>query len=191
MSSKKKILEAIAGNKPAATALPELLAFSHGENLEEKFAQSVVQNGGAILEADSPGDIQAFVKENFVQGLTVVSLVEGITGNLDARLVADPHELEKVEVAIMQGEIGVAENAAVWISEKSMPHRVLPFITQHLILVLDKTRLVGDMHEAYQQLDVAAEGYGVFVAGPSKTADIEQSLVVGAHGPRSFTVFLR
>ena len=71
-----------------------------------------------------------------------------------------------------------------------MVHRVLPFIAQHLIVLLKKDRLLGNMHEVYQKINAAAPGYGLFVAGPSKTADIEQSLVIGAHGPRSMVTFI-
>lgn len=50
------------------------------------------------------------------------------------------------------------------------------------------------MHAAYDRIAAleaaAAYGFSTFIAGPSKTADIEQSLVLGAHGPISLTVFL-
>jgi L-lactate dehydrogenase complex protein LldG len=49
---------------------------------------------------------------------------------------------------------------------------------------------VPTLHEAYQQLAVNEAGYGVFKAGPSKTADIEQSLVIGEHGSMSLLVFI-
>jgi L-lactate dehydrogenase complex protein LldG len=71
-----------------------------------------------------------------------------------------------------------------------MLHRALPTVTQHLALVLDRRRLVATMHQAYAQLTTGPGGYGMFVAGPSKTADIEQSLVIGAHGARSLVVFV-
>ena len=46
------------------------------------------------------------------------------------------------------------------------------------------------MHHAYDRIAQAEYPFGLFLAGPSKTADIEQSLVLGAHGSRSMTVFL-
>ena len=102
----------------------------------------------------------------------------------------DPHELADTDLAILRAHFGVAENAAVWMTEECMIERALPFICQHLAVLIDKKDIVGTMQEAYERLGVAAYGFGVFIAGPSKTADIEQSLVLGAHGPVSMTVFV-
>ena len=71
-----------------------------------------------------------------------------------------------------------------------MGNRALPFICQHLVIVLPIKKLVPTMHQAYQSIDVSANGFGTFIAGPSKTADIEQALVIGAHGARSLVVYL-
>lgn len=190
MSSRQAILDAIARNKPQPTALPELLSFPSDEDLVAKYTQSVTLNGGTAMEVDSLDDIRAYIKENFLEDLQVASLVDEIPGNIEISSITDPHDLEAVELAVVRGEVGAVENAAIWVSEKNLPHRVLPFIAQHLIIILEKANLVPNMHEAYQKIDVKGTGYGVFIAGPSKTADIEQSLVIGAHGARSLTVFL-
>jgi L-lactate dehydrogenase complex protein LldG len=97
--------------------------------------------------------------------------------------------LEQVDLAVIQGEIGVAENGTIWVPESNMLNRALPFITQHLVLVLDKKNIVANMQQAYDKLE-GVGSYGVFIAGPSKTADIEQSLVIGAHGARSMMVLI-
>jgi len=86
--------------------------------------------------------------------------------------------------------MAIAENGAIWVTEKNMGNRILPFSCEQLILVIEETNIVNNMHEAYNLLNVAEDGYGVFIAGPSKTADIEQSLVIGAHGRISFKVFI-
>ena len=190
MSSKQDILKAIAKNKPNETVLPDLLSFPSTEDLVEKYTQSVTLNGGTAMEAASLEAVQTYIDENFIEGLQIVSMIDEIKGNIEVSSITDPHELETVELAVIRGEVGSTENAATWISEKTLPHRVLPFISQHLIIVLEKANLVANMHEAYQKIDVRETGYGVFIAGPSKTADIEQSLVIGAHGARSLTVFL-
>ena len=190
MSSREAILEAIAKNKPRPTALPELLSFPSDEDLVAKYTQSVTLNGGTAIEVTSLDEVKAYIQENFLEDLQVVSLIEEVPGTLEISSITDPHDLETVELAVVKGEVGAVENAAIWVSEKNLPHRVLPFITQHLIIILEKSNLVPNMHEAYRRIDVTKTGYGVFIAGPSKTADIEQSLVIGAHGSRSLSVFL-
>jgi L-lactate dehydrogenase complex protein LldG len=83
----------------------------------------------------------------------------------------------------------VAENGSIWVTDRAVRHRALFFIVQHLALVIPAHSIVHNMHQAYDRLELGGAEFGVFIAGPSKTADIEQSLVIGAHGPRSLTVF--
>ncbi|GHV54896.1 hypothetical protein FACS1894181_18680 [Bacteroidia bacterium] len=99
-------------------------------------------------------------------------------------------KLDKVQHALFNGRFGVAENGAIWLEDEDLPHRLLPFITEHLLLRIDASRLVGTMHEAYKRIAACDWGFGVFISGPSKTADIEQSLVYGAHGARELTVII-
>jgi L-lactate dehydrogenase complex protein LldG len=121
----------------------------------------------------------------------VVNAVEALgNANVETYINKSPAEVEGVETFFVKGEVGVAENASIWIPERNMLNGMLPFICQHLVIVVEANNIVANMHEAYERIKVDEDGYGVFIAGPSKTADIEQSLVIGAHGPLSLNVFI-
>lgn len=85
----------------------------------------------------------------------------------------------------------MAENACIWIPQQ-MKEKAVCFISENLIILLPKSQIVNNMHEAYKRIefDQTYDGYGTFISGPSKTADIAQVLVMGAQAARSVTVLL-
>ena len=191
MSSRDDILARIRARKPAATPLPEVPAFPRPEIDRLAHFQTVLESvGGQCLRVRDEAELPALVQATFADLREVGSAHPAVPGSVDLRGLSDPHDLAGLDLAIIPGRWGVAENAAIWLDETCLPQRALPFITQHLLITLPVTQLFWNLHEAYAQMAVQATGYGLWLSGPSKTADIEQSLVIGAHGARSLTVVL-
>lgn len=191
--SRASILKAIKENKPTLVALPEidLDFFSEAIDLMETFRSNVELVGGNVFELEQIGDLDAEINRIYPNAQRIVSLVEGSgLGNVHLNKETDPHDLGNVDLSIINGEFGVAENGAVWISETHFPIRVLPFITNDLVIVLSKKELCLHMHDAYRLIVNRERNFGLFLSGPSKTADIEQCLVIGAHGAMSLTILL-
>ncbi len=105
--------------------------------------------------------------------------------------LSSPKALHPLDLAIIKGEFGVAENGAIWVDAGKLPDRAIPFLCENLVVMIDSNELVTDMHQAYQRTDTSDYSYGVFITGPSKTADIEQTLVVGAQGPKRMLVLCK
>ncbi|MEO6313678.1 MAG: LUD domain-containing protein [Chitinophagaceae bacterium] len=192
MNSREKILAAVKKNQPALEELPSLQDIDavRFDDLQGKFKTVLETIGGVLLHANNIAAVGDYVRDTFKEGDKFITSIIALTGIEQINHNDKAHSLEDVEVAVISGAFGVAENAAIWITASSLKTRVLPFICQHLVVVLNEQDLVHNMHEAYDKIAAEAYDYGVFIAGPSKTADIEQSLVLGAHGPKSMTVFL-
>ena len=99
-----------------------------------------------------------------------------------------PAELEDVDVGVVRAVFGVAETGSVWLSEREFGVNVLGFLSQHLVVLLDPSSIVPDLHHAYRHPGFFEARYAVFMTGPSATADIEGVLVRGAQGIRTLTV---
>jgi L-lactate dehydrogenase complex protein LldG len=191
MSSRQKILDAVRSRTLPPAELPSLSqAWIRYEDRQKQFAAALEFVGGRPAFVASRDEIGRVIAEHpaFAAAKKIVSRVAELPGNVDLSAVADPHELEDVDFAVLPGKFGVAENGAVWTTDEGLRQRAIYFIVQHLVLVIDGREIVNNMHEAYERLSLGAPGFGAFLSGPSKTADIEQSLVIGAHGPRSMTV---
>jgi L-lactate dehydrogenase complex protein LldG len=205
MNSREKILGTIRGNQPPLRELPSLptgggtgdswqagVDGGRATNLSAAFTTTLEGIGGQVFLVSGYDRIAAILREQHPDARRIISGCAELAGFAETGVhYDDPHTLENVDLAILRAHFGVAENGACWMTEDQMIERALPFITQHLALVLRRDAMVADMHAAYELIAAAGDyGFATFIAGPSKTADIEQSLVLGAHGPRSLIVFL-
>jgi L-lactate dehydrogenase complex protein LldG len=192
MSSREKILSAVKKNQPALQPLPDVAAIN-AIQFDDAFAQfsTVLKNiGGTVVVVKNLNEVSQYVQHTFNGGQNCITTITELKGVNELNTHEDAHALQNVELAVIPAQFAVAENGAVWITEEQYKTRVLPFICNHLAVIIDKNNIVNTMHQAYDLIQNADYGFGVFIAGPSKTADIEQSLVLGAHGPKSMTVFI-
>ena len=192
MDTRTQILQKIKQNQATKTDLPDLTALiEKQENVAPKFKEMLESIGGKAIEIGFMSEIKEILLKEYPNTQRVINhQVPEIDLGEQNWQDSDPHSLQNVDLTILKGHFGIAENGSIWLTESLMGQRVAPFITQYLVVVLDTKNLVPTMQHAYQKIKNEDYGYGIFLAGPSKTADIEQSLVLGVHGARGLLVFL-
>ena len=189
----------------STTAGAKLIEANEGDNLSELIRQAYPD---------------AKVVSTNVEGITAESLSQAYGREVELRnpdTVETAQQLDGTDVGVLQGGVACAENACVWIPQ-TMKERAVCFISEYLVILVKRENIVSNMHQAYQWLEerpcgepqgtvaelqgtvaapqgTAAEAqgdipYGTFISGPSKTADIEQSLVYGAQAACGVTVIL-
>ena len=146
--------------------------------------------GGEAYVVHDFKEIESIITEGFQHAKRIVSTYKELVSFEKMIDADDPHEFADVDLFITTSNLAVAKNGALWITDEGLRARVLPFISQQLAVIIKKEFIVATMHDSYDIIADADYGYAVFVAGPSKTADIAQSLVLGAHGPKTMTVFI-
>ena len=148
--------------------------------------------GGQVIEVDAGRDINVLIRELFPEAKEIASNLPEITiATRNPDTVGRARDLNGTDVGIIRGQFGVAENGCIWIPQ-TMKEKAICFISENLIILLPKSQIVNNMHEAYKRIefDKTYDGYGTFISGPSKTADIAQVLVMGAQAARSATILL-
>lgn len=190
--SREQILAQVKNNQPAQRSLPIIDVLVEDKNWVDELTAKLEILHVAVFKVASYNEIATILQNESKAADRVVTTIPQLTGAatfIDA-VKEDAHNLENVELAIIPGHFAVAENGAIWITEDLIKYRVLPFIAQQLAVVINKENIVPNMHIAYDKIANTNYDFGVFIAGPSKTADIEQSLVLGAHGPKGMMAFI-
>lgn len=188
--ARSEILAAVRAARPASVAAPDVAAWRREHvrprgDVVARFVHAAASAGAEVAQVDDATEtIQALASGRS----RVLSAFDGVerTGNTPP----DVEKLRDLELFICPASLGVAENGAVWIAPSMAAHRAALFLATHVVVVLDRATIVDTQHDAYDRIDIRAGAFGVFVAGPSKTADIEQSLVIGAHGPTGVSIVI-
>jgi len=185
MSAKEKILKLLSDRRSPPKAAPQLPP-SHWQpdDLIRSFSKALEAAGGEAELLSDPGELPSTLKRSFPDAETI----------LDTRQLSSPETAQEGkhsrDLVIVEGKLGVAENGAVWVEWRDQHPRSALTLAENLALILPKKALVATMQAAYEALDLSTVPYGLFLSGPSKTADIEQALVIGAHGAIRLRVFL-
>jgi L-lactate dehydrogenase complex protein LldG len=179
------------GYEEHLTRLPEVPGFpAAGEPILPYFRRQLEAMGGSSFEVADAAAARAKVAERFPDAKVICSAVPELPGTRRIEDVRAPHELNDVDVGVVRSPLGVAEAGAVWLTQTELVVNALGVLSQHLVVLLDPAAVVRTVHDAYGRIDLAASPYGVFLAGPSATGDIEGVIIHGAQGARSLTVLL-
>lgn len=184
---RNKILLNIQRNIIKPVKLPEpFYSAEKGVNKVSLFKEILLQIGGDCIEVNTTEELNFLLHNNFKNAtdLRRNKLLEKFPSSYSKE------SLEGLKTVILEGQFGVAENGSIWVNDSNFPNRLIPFISEELVLCLDSTQIVRNMHDAYFKINNAISGFGVFISGPSKTSDIEQHLVYGAHGAKKLVVIL-
>ena len=194
MSSKEDILKTYRANVRQKFDMPDLSDIS-AVTYPDPLAQFVKMSevvGGKVIEVAPGKDIDGLIRELFPDAKEIASnLPEFSIATRNPDTIDSAQALNGTDVGIIRGKFGVAENGCIWIPQ-TMKEKAVCFISENLIILLPKSQIVNNMHEAYKRIefDETYDGYGTFISGPSKTADIAQVLVMGAQAARSVTILL-
>lgn len=155
-----------------------------------QFEESLKVAGGQSVRLNPGDDINEVIRRLYPDAKNIASDLTEITcANINPDTVDEPQKLAGTDVAVVRGDFGVAENGMVWVP-RNVRWKALYFVAEALVLLMAHERVVSNMHQAMQRPELNDFDFGCFIAGPSKTADIEQALVIGAHGARNLTVLL-
>lgn len=192
MSSRDEILASIKKNTLHKYEYPTWkINTVQYPDLVKQFISISAAVGGEAVELPEGEDVNEYILKRYPNMNAIASNMSEITcATMNPDDVEVAQDLNGTDLAVVKGEIGVAENGCVWIPQ-TVKHKIIYFIAERLVIILEKKNLVNNMAEAYEKIQQLPKyNFATFISGPSKTADIEQTLVKGAHGAMETLVIL-
>lgn len=192
MNAKESILSKLRAHTRETYEKPDLsfAKLTYPDPLESFITTATTAAGAKVIRMQEGDDINDLIRRAYPDARTIASNLPGIKADRNPDTAATPQDLDGTDVSVVEGSVGCAENACIWIPQ-TMKQRAVCFICEYLVIILDSNNIVDNMHEAYSRIEMPESGFGCFISGPSKTADIEQALVYGAQSFCGVTIILR
>lgn len=208
MPARKHILARLRGGGATPLAAPVLTAEATRTLAEPHHLQSLRDNLAAahaeIIDADSASWRDALAELCARKNIRTLMLpphgidLDEWTGGPRIRRFDAPMEslkdalFSEVDAGLTVAECAIADTGMLVLASSPRQPRSLSLVPPINICLLDTSRLHADMSSALRAENWAAAMPAnlIFISGPSKTADIQQTLAYGAHGPRELIVIL-
>jgi len=183
----------VADAPPARIRIPEVA-------IEDRIASMLERVRALAGQAVVSDDPRAFVASAIAGKSAIASnapfLAEcGITGLPGARSgITDGEELRELcataDVGITSADYALADTGTLVLLSSPQEARMISLLPPAHIAVVPRARILTGLDELFSILPNPAEVTSsmVLITGPSRTADIEQILVRGVHGPGLLTV---
>ena len=162
MSKKEDILTKFRKNVKVKFDMPRLddiKGITYPDPLKQ-FVTMTQNVGGKVVELKPGQDVNQLVRELYPDAKEIASNLPEITiATRNPDTIGSPQALNGTDVGVVKGVFGVAENACVWIPQ-TMVEKAVCFISENLVILLDKKEIVDNMHEAYKRISFNDYGYG-------------------------------
>lgn len=157
-------------------------------DLWDAFQAKAEAVGTRVERAASEDDARGLLLA--VPGMASTGTARAVLPDVVAGLPACADPRSGAPAVVAAGHFGVAETGSVVVAE-SATDRGACYLSEHLWLLVPGEAMAATLDEALVRIGamIAAGGhYATLMTGPSRTADIERTLTVGVHGPRTLTV---
>jgi len=170
-----------------------------GDRCEELFLDGLTRAGALTARAETPGKAVETVLDYLRQRqlpLRLVCSTDPIVKGLpwpDGIILEHRSASADDKTAVTAAAAGIAETGSLVLRSDPATPASLNFLPDHFICLLPGDRILPDLEALWRSL--RARGGAMpralnLITGPSRTADVEQTLQMGAHGPRSVLVVL-
>lgn len=197
-----RVRERLAGvdDVPMPVELPPTFASGDGR-LADRFAEELTKVGGEVRRvhtyevADTVAELADGCRTAVVApgvGTLLARIEEGLRRVGCELADADRESAAAADLGITGAELGVASTGSVVVRMGPSAPRVASLLPPLHVCLLDEDRIVAGFEELFAELPrhAAEASQTVLITGPSRTSDIERTLVWGVHGPIRLVVVI-
>jgi L-lactate dehydrogenase complex protein LldG len=184
------VREALRERAAVPVELPRVPDFRRGSpDLVSTFVDALTRLQGRTV-TEPPDDLRRWVSATFPDARRVCSIASEVAGTVSPADFSDWTAPADLDLTVVRSRLGVAETGSVLVTEQELGVSTIAVLAKHLLVLLDPSDIVENIHLAYQHPALQSAAYAVLLSGPSGSADIGGVTVHPAQGVTTLTVVM-